>query len=164
MAERLKRRLAAFVASVAYLGYSPFAPGTVGTLGALAVYWWLLPDDPLVIIAVAAAAAAAGVWAGGVAEKIWDRKDPGRACVDEFAAYFVAVAFLPKTLAYAVFAFVLFRAFDVFKPFPAGRAQRLPGGWGIMADDVVAALYANLTLQAARALARATGLLPNLFT
>jgi phosphatidylglycerophosphatase A len=164
MAERLKRRLAAFVASVAYLGYSPFAPGTVGTLGALAVYWWLLPTDPLVIIAVAAAAAAAGVWAGGVAEKIWDRKDPGRVCVDEFAAYFVAVAFLPKTLAYAVFAFVLFRAFDVVKPFPAGRAQRLPGGWGIMADDAVAAVYTNLILQAARALARATGTLPNVFT
>jgi phosphatidylglycerophosphatase A len=164
MAVQLKRRLATFVASVAYLGYSPFAPGTAGTLGALVVYWWLLPADYYFVLGAAAAAAAAGIWAGGVAEKVWGRKDPGRVCVDEFAGYFVAVAFLPKTLAYAVFAFVLFRAFDVLKPFPAGRSQRLPGGWGIMADDVVAALYANLVLQAARVLARATGLLENLFT
>jgi phosphatidylglycerophosphatase A len=164
MTGQLERRLATFVASVAYLGYSPLAPGTVGTLGALAVYWWLLPADGCVVLGAAAAAAAAGIWAGGVAERVWGRKDPGRVCVDEFAAYFVAVAFLPKTPAYAVFAFVLFRAFDVLKPFPAGRSQRLPGGWGIMADDVVAAVYANLVLQAARAVARATGLLENVFT
>lgn len=164
MAGQLRRRLATFVASVAYLGYSPFAPGTVGTLGALAVYWWLLPANHYVVMGVAAAATAAAVWAGGVAEEVWGKKDPGRVCVDEFAGYFVAVAFLPKTLAYAVFAFVLFRAFDVLKPFPAGRSQRLPRGWGIMADDVVAAVYANLILQAARVLARATGLLGNVFT
>jgi phosphatidylglycerophosphatase A len=163
MAGQLERRLAAFVASAAYLGYSPLAPGTVGALGALAVYWWLVPANYWVIIA-AAAATAAGVWAGGVAEKMWGAKDPRRVCVDEFAAYFVAVAFLPKTLAYAVLAFVLFRAFDVLKPYPAGRSQRLPGGWGIMADDVVAALYANLILHGARALARATGLLGSVFT
>jgi phosphatidylglycerophosphatase A len=164
MAGQLERRLATFVASVAYLGYSPLAPGTVGTLGALAVYWWLLPADDFVIIATAVLAAGAGIWAGGVAEKTWGKKDPGRVCVDEFAGYFVAVAFLPKTLAYAVFAFVLFRAFDILKPFPAGRSQRLPGGWGIMADDVIAAVYANLVLQTARVLARATGLLGNVFT
>lgn len=164
MAGQLERRLATFVASVAYLGYSPLAPGTVGTLGALAVYWWLLPADGFVIIGTAAVAAAAGIWAGGVGEKVWGKKDPGRVCVDEFAGYFVAVAFLPKTFAYAVFAFVLFRAFDILKPFPAGRSQRLPGGWGIMADDVVAAVYANLVLQTARVLARATGLLENVFT
>lgn len=161
---KLKRWLATFVASVAYLGYSPLAPGTVGTLGALAVYWWFVPAEWYFVLGAAAASAAVGVWAGGVAEEMWGKKDPGRVCVDEFAGYFVAVAFLPKTLAYAVFAFVLFRAFDVLKPFPAGRSQRLPGGWGIMADDVVAAVYANLVLQVARAVARATGLLEYFFT
>lgn len=163
MAGQLERRFATFIASVAYLGYSPLAPGTVGTLGALALYWWLVPTHYWVII-IAAAATATGVWAAGVAEKTWGVKDPRRVCVDEFAAYFVAVAFLPKTLTYAALAFLLFRAFDVLKPYPAGRSQRLPGGWGIMADDVVAALYANLVLQAARALARATGLLGSVFT
>ncbi len=150
------RRVATFLASVAYLGYSPVAPGTVGTLAAVAVYWWLIPNVWW-LAAVAAAATAAGVWAGGVAEKVWGEKDPRRVCLDEFAAYFVAVAFLPKTIFYAALAFVLSRFFDIIKPFPAGRAQRLAGGWGIMADDVVAGVYANLVAQGLRALALALG-------
>jgi phosphatidylglycerophosphatase A len=156
MAGKLRQRLAIFAASVAYLGYLPWAPGTWGTLAALAVYWWLVPAGYWVLV-VAAASLALGVWAGGVAEKAWGKKDPGRVCLDEFASYFVAVAFLPKTLTYAVVAFVLSRLFDILKPFPAGRSQRLAGGWGIIADDVVAGVYANLVLQGVRALARAAG-------
>ncbi len=150
------RRLATLVASVGYLGYSPFAPGTAGTLAALAVYWWLVPANYWVLI-VAATAIAAGVWAGGVAEKVWGGKDPRRVCIDEFAAYFVAVAFLPKAFSYAAIAFLLSRAFDIVKPFPAGRLQRLRGGVGIMADDLAAAVYANLALQGLRLLAHALG-------
>jgi len=163
MAGKFQRGVATFVASVAYLGYSPLAPGTVGTLAAFAVYWWLVPAGYWVLV-VGAVAIAVGIWAGGVAEKVWQKKDPGRVCVDEFAAYFVAVAFLPKTAAYAVAAFILSRIFDILKPFPAGRSQRLPGGWGIMADDVVAGVYANLVLQGIRALAHATGFWGNVFT
>jgi phosphatidylglycerophosphatase A len=162
MAGKFQRWIATFVASVAYLGYSPLAPGTVGTLAAFAVYWWLVPAGFWVLV-VGAVAIAVGIWAGDVAEKVWQKKDPGRVCVDEFAAYFVAVAFLPKTAAYAVAAFVLSRVFDILKPFPAGRSQRLPGGWGIMADDVVAAVYANLILQGVRAVAHATGFWGNVF-
>ncbi len=152
-AGKWERRLATFIASVAYVGYAPVAPGTVGTLAAVAVYWWFLPNDAWLCLA-AVLAAAAGVWAAGVAEAAWRQKDPGRICVDEFAAYFVAVAFLPKTLVYASAAFVLFRALDVFKPFPAGRSQRLRGGWGVMADDLIVALYTNLILQGARLVIR----------
>jgi phosphatidylglycerophosphatase A len=163
MAGKFERGIATFVASVAYLGYSPLAPGTVGTLAALAVYWWLVPAGHWVLV-VGAVAIAVGIWAGGVAEKVWQKKDPGRVCVDEFAAYFVAVAFLPKTMAYAVAAFILSRVFDILKPFPAGRSQRLAGGWGIMADDVIASLYANLILQGIRAVAHATGFWGSVFT
>ena len=162
MAGRFQRSVAIFVASVAYLGYSPLAPGTVGTLAAFAVYWWLVPAGYWVLV-VGAVAIAVGIWAGGVAERAWQKKDPGRVCVDEFAAYFIAVAFLPKTAAYAVAAFILFRIFDILKPFPAGRSQRLLGGWGIMADDVVAGVYANLVLQGIRALAHAPGFWGNVF-
>ena len=162
MAGRFQRSVAIFVASVAYLGYSPLAPGTVGTLAAFAVYWWLVPAGYWVLV-VAAGAAAVGIGPGGVAEKAWQKKDPGRVCIDEFAAYFIAVAFLPKTAAYAVAAFILSRVFDILKPFPAGRSQRLPGGWGIMADDVIAGVYANLVLQGIRALACATGIWGNVF-
>lgn len=159
----LRERLAVAAATVCYLGYSPVAPGTVGTLAAAAVYWWLVPN--LWVLAVLAAASTAlGVWAGGVAEKVWARHDPRRVCLDEFASYFIAVAFLPKTLFFAAAAFLLNRVFDILKPFPAGRAQRLPGGWGIMADDVVAALYANLLLQGLRWGARALGIGGGLIT
>jgi len=163
MGSKFASRIATFAASVAYLGYSPVAPGTVGTLAAAAVYWWFVPADYWVVV-VAAAATAAGVWAGGVAEKVWGERDPRRVCLDEFAAFFVAVAFLPKTLPYLVGAFVLSRAFDILKPFPANRSQRLRGGWGIMADDFFASLYANLVLQAVRVVSRATGLLPDVFS
>lgn len=163
MAGKFQRGVATFIASVAYLGYSPLAPGTVGTLAAFAVYWWLVPAGYWVLV-VGAVFIAVGIWAGGVAEKVWQKKDPGRVCVDEFAAYFVAVAFLPKTMAYAVAAFILSRVFDILKPFPAGRSQRLRGGWGIMADDIVASLYANLILQGIRAVAHAAGFWGNVFT
>ncbi|UCH78138.1 MAG: phosphatidylglycerophosphatase A [Candidatus Coatesbacteria bacterium] len=163
MGHKLTSRLATFLASVGYLGYSPIAPGTVGTLAAVAVYWWFVPAGYWVVV-VAVVATAVGVWAGGVAEKVWGERDPRRVCLDEFAAYFIAVAFLPKTLPYLVGAFILSRAFDILKPFPANRSQRLRGGWGIMADDVVASLYANLVLQAVRAVSNATGLLPEVFS
>jgi phosphatidylglycerophosphatase A len=158
-----RRGLAVFVASVGYVGFSPVAPGTAGTAAAVAVYWWLIPGDYW-LLALAAAATAAGVWAAGEAEVVWGKKDPGRACVDEFAAYFLTVAFLPKTIAYASAAFVLFRALDVFKPFPAGRSQRLPGGWGIMADDVIVAIYTNAILQALRFAARHAGVGAGVFS
>jgi phosphatidylglycerophosphatase A len=163
MALTFKQRVATFIASVAYLGYSPIAPGTVGTLGAMAVYWWLVPAGYWVLV-VAAVSTAVGVWASGVAEKVWGKKDPGRACIDEFAGYFVAVAFLPKTLPFAAAAFILSRIFDILKPFPANRSQRLTGGVGIMADDIIACVYANLVLQGLRLLALKVGWLGSVFS
>jgi len=156
------RVVAKIVGTVFGAGYSPVAPGTAGSLVAVAAYWWLLRGD-VWVVGVAAAATAVGVWAAGVCERSWGRKDPPRVCVDEFAGYLIAVAFLPHTLVYAGAAFFAFRFFDVVKPFPAGRSQRLPGGWGIMADDVVAAVYANLVVQAVRAAARALGVGPGVF-
>jgi len=156
------RRLAAFIASTAFIGYAPLAPGTAGALAAAAVYWWLVPGGwwPA---AVGVATTAAGVWAAGEAERAWGGKDPRRICWDEFASLFVAVAFLPKTWVYLAAAFLALRFYAVVKPFPAGRAQRLPGGWGIMADDVVAGVYANVTVQLMRIISRGLGWWPELF-
>jgi len=163
----LKNTVARFVGTVAFLGYSPVAPGTVGTLAAAAVYWFLVPARfwPATwwSLAIAVIVGAAGVWAGGICETLFGKKDPGKVCVDEFAAYFLAIAFLPKAPLYAVAAFFLFRLFDIVKPFPANRSQRLGGGWGIMADDYIAAVYTNLVLQGARAIALSLGWWPRLF-
>lgn len=142
-------RLAVFIATVGFAGYSPVAPGTVGAALAAVFYWFLVPGGwwPAV---VALAATAVGIWATGVSEKVWRKKDPKRVCWDEFASLFVAVAFLPKTFYVLALAFATLRFYDIVKPFPAGRSQGLRGGWGIMADDFVAGCYANLTVQIVR--------------
>jgi phosphatidylglycerophosphatase A len=96
----------------------------------------------LVLVTLSAVAAA------GPAEREFGH-DAGPIVVDEIVGQWITIAGLAPTPATVVLGFLLFRAFDVFKPFPAGRSQRLPGGWGIVADDVVAGVYAALVLRAA---------------
>ena len=141
-------RVAVFIATVGYAGYFPIAPGTVGSLAGLVVYllvWW--SGSPLVEIALIVLLFAAGVWAGTTAERYFGGIDPGPIVVDEVVGMLITLAFIPVGLSGAIAGFVLFRIFDVIKPFPAGRLERLHGGLGVMADDAMAAVYANLTLR-----------------
>lgn len=146
----MRRRLGVLAATFFGLGLAPFAPGTFGTAGALAVQAALLATGlaaawtPAV---VAVAAALVGVPVGSWAEGHFGKKDPGPFVLDEVAGYFVALAWLPPSYGTAIAAFVLFRIFDIAKPFPVNRAERLPGGWGIVLDDLVAGAYANLILR-----------------
>lgn len=93
----------------------------------------------------------AGIAASGRVERAVGRKDPGIIVVDEVAGMTLSVLWLPLTPWVLVAAFVLFRAFDVLKPFPADRSQALPGGLGVMADDLIAGLYVLLLLSLSRA-------------
>jgi phosphatidylglycerophosphatase A len=95
------------------------------------------------------AVAAAGTWAAGRAETILAKHDPGAVVVDEIAGQILTLAFVPMTPRTLLLGFVLFRALDILKPFPARRLESLPGGSGIMADDLMAGIYANLLLQGA---------------
>jgi phosphatidylglycerophosphatase A len=136
------------------VGYLPLAPGTWGTLLAFAVYI-VLPRSLWSIVTIFAVSITSGIWAAGVgARELWPdspkKGDPGRVCVDEFAAFFVAVMFLPYGLVTGLLAVFLTRVFDIFKPFPARKCENLPGGWGVMADDIVAGVYANVCLQLLR--------------
>ena len=136
-------------------GFFPVAPGTAGSLLALALWCWV-PALPLggagrLDLAAAvflAAAALSGVIAAGRSEREFGH-DGGPIVVDEIVGQWITVAGLVPTPASAVLGFLLFRVFDVFKPFPAGRSQRLPGGWGVLADDVIAGAYAALGLRLA---------------
>lgn len=101
---------------------------------------------PLYLITIAAFTAFA-VLVSQEAEKLFGRKDAQCIVIDEIAGYLWTLFLVAPTIPHAFAAFVLFRFFDVVKPFPAGMSQRLPGGYGVVADDVVAGLYANLTLQ-----------------
>ena len=141
-------RLAVFVATVGYCGYFPFAPGTVGSAAGLLLYllvWWT--DSTIVEVALIAGLFAAGVWAGTTAERYFGGVDPGPIVLDEVVGMLITLAFIPVGWSAALAGFFLFRLFDVIKPYPAGRLEALHGGLGVMADDAMAAIYANLSLR-----------------
>ncbi len=89
----------------------------------------------------------AAVWSAEAVAKAENRHDPSHVVIDEVMGMAVSIAFLPWTFATIAAGFVLFRIFDITKPFPARRSEKLPGGWGIVMDDVVAGIYANIVLR-----------------
>lgn len=130
-------------------GYGPIAPGTWGSLPGLAFAWGLDQiAGPWAVAGGAAFFAIAGLWAAGRAAALLGAKDPGRVVVDEIAGQMVTLLLLPPTARVLVAGFLLFRVLDVGKPWPANRLEYLPGGSGIMADDLIVGLYANLILHA----------------
>jgi phosphatidylglycerophosphatase A len=139
-----------FIATAGYCGYFPIAPGTVGSAAGLLVYalvWW--SGSPVLEVGLIAALFAIGVWAGTIAERYFGGVDPGPIVVDEVVGMLITLAFIPVGLTGALAGFFLFRVFDVIKPYPAGRLEALHGGLGVMADDAMAAVYANLSLRLA---------------
>jgi len=142
--------LAVFIATFGYVGYFPIAPGTAGSLAALALYalvrWAGTPAVELVTII---AVLAIGIWAATGTERALARKDPGPVVIDEVLGMLITLAFLPLSLWGIAAGFLIFRLFDVIKPFPAGRLEHLPAGLGIMADDAMAGVYAHLVLRIA---------------
>jgi phosphatidylglycerophosphatase A len=131
-------------------GYLPIAPGTWGSMPAVVLAWGLWSWAGAWAVAGASVVfAVAGVWAADRAERLLGKEDPGQVVVDEIAGQLVTLAFLPLAAPRVLVAgFFLFRLLDVWKPWPARRLEDLPGGSGIMADDLMAGLYGNLILQA----------------
>ena len=134
------------IATALGLGFAPFAPGTVGSAACLAL-WMVLPRTDgwlwLAIIVVAVF----GTWAAGVAERRYQARDPGVVVIDEVLGMLITLFAIRPGWRLALAGFVLFRLFDVIKPYPINRLERLPGGLGIMADDAMAAIYANIGLR-----------------
>ena len=128
------------------VGYVPFAPGTCGSAVGLLV-WWALPSSTSVQALAIVVLFAIGSWSGTVAERHFGRADPSHVVIDEVVGMLMTLLFNPVGWAGAMVGFVLFRIADVIKPFPANRLERLPGGVGIMADDAMAAVYANIALR-----------------
>lgn len=135
------------IATLGPVGYLPVAPGTWGSLAALAVYVAVKPSIFLHVLAVLLIIPV-GIAASSSAEKALNQKDSRHIVIDEACGFFVAVLFLPFSIGYIFAAFFLFRVFDILKPFPVRKAETaLSGGLGVMADDIVAGIYANLILQ-----------------
>jgi phosphatidylglycerophosphatase A len=136
------------VATAFGVGYVPFAPGTFGSAVGL-LLWFVLPPSPMAQAIAIVAVCVAGSWAGSVAERHFGKEDPGYVVVDEVAGMLVTLFLIPVGWIGAIAGFFLFRLSDIIKPYPANRLERLPGGIGIMADDVMAAVYANVALRLA---------------
>jgi phosphatidylglycerophosphatase A len=142
------RAVALACATVLGVGYAPIAPGTFGSAAGL-LLWWVLPAGRGLQAAVIVALFAVGTWSGTVAERHFGKIDPGQVVIDEVMGMLITLFLNPVGWAGAWAAFFIFRVADVIKPYPANHLERLPGGMGVMADDAMAAVYANLALRAA---------------
>jgi phosphatidylglycerophosphatase A len=141
-------RFAVAFASFGYVGFAPVAPGTVGAAAALPFFLLLRwAGSPWLEVAVCAAIVVAGAWSAKITEQVLGVEDPGPVVIDEVVGMLVSLLFLPATWPVMAAAFLAFRIFDIVKPWPAGRLEHVPGGWGVMADDVMAGVYANLAVQ-----------------
>jgi phosphatidylglycerophosphatase A len=141
------RRLTLLLASGFYTGYMPVASGTGGTLVAIPLFWLFAGwrDAVLLTLITWVAAVAFACWIAARAEAQIGEHDSGIIVIDEIVGYLAATLFLEPTWGHTILAFFVFRALDVIKPFPAGWIDReMPGGAGVVLDDVVSGLYSNL--------------------
>ena len=145
------RTLILFLATGAYSGYAPVAPGTVGSLAALPLIFLsaqLLHVSSILQTVVLVLAIVGACWVAGAAERHLGEHDSGKIVVDEIVGFLTATALLEMTLPRLLVAFFLFRLFDILKPPPARYFDRqVPGGVGVVLDDVCAGIYANLIVR-----------------
>ncbi|HVW14449.1 MAG TPA: phosphatidylglycerophosphatase A [Mucilaginibacter sp.] len=132
------------------IGYIGKGAGTVAAI-ACCVCWYLTWaggfPPALISLVVTVFITLLGIWSSGIVSEIWG-KDPSRVVIDEAAGMCITLLFIPVNIVHVLVGLVLFRFFDIAKPFFIKRMERLPGGWGIMLDDVLAGIYANVLLQA----------------
>jgi phosphatidylglycerophosphatase A len=124
------------------------ASGTVGSFVTV-VAIWLLPLTPLRIAVALVVVILVGIWAGSRVERVLGKKDPGIIVIDEVAGMLLSVILLPRTIPVLITAFLLFRLFDIWKPFPARESQALTGGMGVMVDDLIAGFYTLILIMGA---------------
>ena len=129
-----------------YVGYLPFIPGTLASVAALFLFY-LARNNNLAQVFLTLVVIILGFLASGRAEKLFNKKDPEYVVIDEVSGMLLSFAFIPYDIRLVVIAFILFRIFDILKPFPINKLERLPGSVGIMSDDIVAGIYTNIILQ-----------------
>lgn len=142
-----------FIATGFGSGYSPIAPGTAGALLAMLI-WWVYSllfsnsiSIPILTFIIVTVFTIVGIWSSCVVEKYWG-EDPSRVVVDEMVGTWIALLAVPEGAhwGYMLAAFVLFRFFDIVKPFGVRKMENLPSGFGIMADDILAGIYGFIVI------------------
>lgn len=152
--------LAVMLATGLGIGFVPIAPGTFGSLLGLGL-WLLLPSSLFLQSVGLLFLFVVGAWSGSVTERRLNRTDPGPVVIDEVLGMWITLLALPIGWGSAIAGFLLFRLFDVLKPYPANRLESLHGGVGVMADDAMAGVYAHLALRLSLFLA---GSIPSVLT
>lgn len=142
----MKKALAYVLATWFGCGLVPLAPGTAGTLGAIPLYLAVRSYGPLVVLLVAAALAVIGVWAADQVVVHTAQRDPQIVVIDEVVGVLVTLAASTMSWTSIAFGFVLFRIFDQWKPWPARALEALPGGLGVVMDDVAAGVWGAAVL------------------
>ncbi|MGM0451926.1 MAG: phosphatidylglycerophosphatase A family protein [Thermodesulfobacteriota bacterium] len=143
----LRKHLIIGTATAGYIGKIPFAPGTFGSLPGILLFWLVAPFPLGIGLLVLAAIIAAAVWAADRAEHVMGCKDPKSVVIDEIAGMGVAFAGLPFSWPVAAAGFIVFRFFDIVKPYPIGWLEKkYSGGLGVVIDDVAAGLITRVVL------------------
>jgi len=143
----LLRRIGVFIATCGYVGYAPVAPGTFGSAIGLAVFYLVRHQRSTTVeVAAIVVLAAVGLWSATEAEHHFGGIDPGPVVIDEVIGMLITLAFIPVNMAGAIVAFFIFRLLDVVKPWPARRLEHLPGGFGVVLDDMMAGVYGNIVM------------------
>lgn len=135
------------IATGLFVGYVPFAPGTAGSILGLFLYWAIPGTESFGLLAAILLLFLLGVWSAKAVEQVTGVEDNQIIVIDEIVGVLVTLMFFEKSFTWLVVGCILFRFFDIVKLYPARRAEELPGGWGVMLDDVVAGIYSLLSLR-----------------
>ena len=141
--DNLRKKITEVIASCFYIGYIPGAPGTYGSLFALLLisqFSFLTKNISVIFFIVI------GLIFSTLMEKQTGKKDDQRIVIDEFVGMLITFYFVEPNLSYLIIGFILFRLYDIYKPYPIKKTQKLPSGWGILLDDVLAGVYARIVL------------------
>lgn len=139
--------LARLLATGLYTGYTPVAPGTAGSILGLFLYWAIPGSESYYFLIVIFGGGLLGAWSATHIEHTTGITDNQIIVVDEIVGVWIALIGLEKQWGWLALGCVLFRLFDIVKPYPARQAENLPGGWGVMLDDVIAGIYSLVSLR-----------------
>ncbi|MFA4924953.1 MAG: phosphatidylglycerophosphatase A [Ignavibacteriaceae bacterium] len=131
--------------STLFSGYIPFASGTFSSAVAFAFYWIPGFEKPVFLFPLIILFTLAGIFIGTRFEKAYG-KDPSQCTIDETVGMWISLLFLPKQFGITIIAFLLWRLLDIIKPFPARQSEKLNGGIGIVADDIISAVYTSIIM------------------
>ncbi|MBI3606311.1 MAG: phosphatidylglycerophosphatase A [Nitrospirae bacterium] len=136
-----------WIATGGFAGYFPKIPGTFASAVGIGLFYPVSTLSLPIQLAAISLLLALGVWSSFIVEKALNQTDPGIIVIDEIAGIWIALVLIPYQWKFLILSFILFRFFDIKKPFFIHRLQSLKGGWGVMLDDCLAGLYTNLAVQ-----------------